>query len=294
LVNPAYAGTLVWGRSGHYHRNAGLTPVRVESAFPALVDPDTYEAVQELLRSRGPKVMAPRTVSSRYLLSGLLRCGECGAAMSGQPGKSGRYLYYVCATKTRVGRDICRSKPVPTNAMEDFVVGKVRDVLLEDGHVEELVRLVNEELVSYRSDMNSNLQAVEAQVKEVTQRLDRLYEVLETGKVSLDDLAPRIKSLSERRDELERTRTQFEQQTMSGAAHTLDCEAVKDYLGDLREVLQFGTMSEQKTVLRSFVRSIVKDEAAVTVNYTTPSPAERRVGDGAVPTLVQGGGAEGT
>ncbi|MBM3949537.1 MAG: recombinase family protein [SAR202 cluster bacterium] len=293
LVNPVYAGTLVWGKSGHYHRSAGLTPVTVESAFPAVVDRDTYETVQVQLRSRGPKVMAPRTVSSRYLLSGLLRCGECGSAMSGQPGKSGRYLYYVCATKTRVGRGICRSRPVPANTMEDFVLEKVRDVLLEDDHVEEMVRLVNEEMTALRSDLQGKTRAIQAQITEVTHRLDRLYDVLETGRVSLDDLAPRIKSLSGRRGELEQTMSQLERQNAPESNYMFDRKAVTDYLRELKAVLRHGTASEQKAVLRCFVRSVVKSDAAVTVNYTAPSRPVTQKNE-AVPTLVQSGGAEGT
>jgi cytochrome c oxidase cbb3-type subunit 2 len=44
---------------------------------PALVNPETFAAIQEGLRARAPKIVAPRRVTSPYLLSGLLRCGEC-------------------------------------------------------------------------------------------------------------------------------------------------------------------------------------------------------------------------
>ena len=47
-------------------------------------------------------------------------------------------------------------------------------------------------------------------MNEVLLRLAKLYDALETGKLSLDDLAPRIKELRTRQDELSKPRLQIE------------------------------------------------------------------------------------
>ena len=46
LVDELYTGTLIWGVHGKYHKAAQLEPVRVEGAFPALVDRNTFDQVQ--------------------------------------------------------------------------------------------------------------------------------------------------------------------------------------------------------------------------------------------------------
>ena len=103
-VSFLYIGTLVWGIRGQYHRKANLAAVRVEQAFPPIVDREIFDRVQAILRSRAPNVVPPGRVSSRYLLSGLLRCGRCHAAMFGAGAKSGQFHYYMCATAYRTGR----------------------------------------------------------------------------------------------------------------------------------------------------------------------------------------------
>lgn len=98
LTNPVYTGTLVWGVNGKFHRETQLEPVRVPGAFPELVESATFDRVQELLKSRAPRAVPPARVGSQYILSGLIRCGSCGASMFGHAAKSGKYHYYVCAT----------------------------------------------------------------------------------------------------------------------------------------------------------------------------------------------------
>ncbi|MFQ5875335.1 MAG: recombinase family protein, partial [Dehalococcoidia bacterium] len=113
LTNEQYTGTLLWGRQGKYHKEMGLEPVRVQNAWPALVDEQAVRDVQAQLRSREPKAIHPRRTASSYLLSGLLKCGLCGASMMGHAAKSGRYQYYLCATAYRNGREACLATPLP-------------------------------------------------------------------------------------------------------------------------------------------------------------------------------------
>lgn len=99
LTNEAYCGTLLWGgRPGHPAINSGEPPVRVENAWPAIIYKDTFDLVQRKMLSKRPRVTHPRTVSSFYLLSGLLFC-SCVRAMIGHSAKSHGYFYYTCSTR---------------------------------------------------------------------------------------------------------------------------------------------------------------------------------------------------
>ena len=45
LTNPVYMGCLVCGTRGQYHQEAQLAPVRVEEAFPAIIEKDVFQRV---------------------------------------------------------------------------------------------------------------------------------------------------------------------------------------------------------------------------------------------------------
>jgi chromosome segregation ATPase len=58
--------------------------------------------------------------------------------------------------------------------------------------------------------LRDRLEIIDTEVRDVRARLTKLYEALETGKLDLDDLAPRIKELKLRQDELSKARVLLE------------------------------------------------------------------------------------
>jgi hypothetical protein len=69
----------------------------------------------------------------------------------------------------------------------------------------QLVGTVTLYLDAETAEHRQSLSAIVKEVADVTQRLDRLYDALETGKITLEDLAPRIQQLRIRQEQLEAT-----------------------------------------------------------------------------------------
>jgi site-specific DNA recombinase len=55
------------------------------------------------------------------------------------------------------------------------------------------------------SEHRQRLQTVVEEIADIKRRLEKLYDALETGTVSLDDLAPRIQQLRLRQEQLQVT-----------------------------------------------------------------------------------------
>ena len=244
LNNEVYFGTLVWaGRPGHTAIHSGEPPVRVENAFPAIIDSETFKRVQDKMSSNTPQVVHPRTVPSFDLFSGLLFC-FCGQAMIGRSAKSHRYYYYSCNRSNKQGKDSCNSRAFPKEKLEREVIDRIKDKVLTQECLEELVKLVNEELGSANLILNDKQDAVDAELNDVSMRLLKLYEALETGKLSLDDLAPRIKELKARQDELSKARVQVEAEMLLCGGGHVDAETVKSYAQGLGYFLEESGFTE--------------------------------------------------
>jgi hypothetical protein len=175
LINEAYTGTLVWGRTSKNSQKA--PPIRVEDAWEPIVDRDTFIRVQSLLRERAPVHLHPRRANSHYLLSGLARCGHCGKALVGQKAKSGQFNYYVCNTLLKQGAGTCPAPYLNSRMFEKVVIDKVKERILTQENLCELVRLVNEEMDAAASETRQRLETV-------TKAFIRSFvkEVRETGK----------------------------------------------------------------------------------------------------------------
>src|SRR5262249_34443188 len=109
--------------------------IAVEGAHPALIDPETFEAVQRKLAARRSGPVGPRRPDV-YPLSGLLFCSGCGAPMYGVTvvksgtARTGRRLpwkKHPCSRSLRRGKGACRHNAV----LEADVLGRMAEVLTD-------------------------------------------------------------------------------------------------------------------------------------------------------------------
>ena len=272
LSNESYTGTAVWGVKTRDEK-AG-EPVRVENAWPALVSRETFDVVQKGLRERAPTVARPGNVGSKYLLSGLLRCGVCGKPYASQGAKSGQFAYYVCASLFREGAGACTARYLNATKLEDFIIGKVRERILTEETITELVTLVAEEIDTVAGEIDGQLKAVGAELADVESRLENLYQALETKQLPLEVLSPRILALKSRQDQFTAARADTEAQLERRRADLPTTKEIKRYVADFRQFLENGPFPERKALIRNFVKriEIVEDQAELT--YTIPMPQD--------------------
>ena len=130
--------------------------------------------------------------------------------MRSRSAKSHHYYYYTCSRGFKQGKEACAARAIPKDKLEYLVIEQLKSRVLTDNNLEELVRLVNEELRSASVTLRDHLDICDAELRDIQLRLSRLYDVLETGKLGLDELAPRIRELKKRQDELSKARIQIE------------------------------------------------------------------------------------
>ena len=272
LRNEAYTGTAVWGRTSKEEQTQD--PVRVEGAWPALVSRELFDEVQQAMSERAPKVQRPGRVGSQYLLSGLLKCGVCGKPYSAQGAKSGQFAYYICGTLFREGAGTCSARYLNAPRVEGFIIDKIKERILTDGTITELVTLVAEEIDAMAGEMNGRLKVIWAELADVESRLENLYEALETKQLTMDALSPRILSLRHRQDQLTAAREEAASLLEQRRVDLHGTEEIKGYVADFREFLQEGTFPERKALIRNFVKGIDVTGNEAVLTYTIPMPSD--------------------
>ena len=267
LHNESYTGTLVWCKTSI--RN--LTPIRVVNAWPALVDITTFNTVQRMLTERSPKIMNPRRVSSRYILSGLARCGHCGRALGGREAKNGRNTYYVCCSKDKKGPDACPAHYIPSQKLERAVIDKIQERILTEANLREMVGMVNEEIDSVIGGNTERITTIDAELQDIKKRLARHFEALEAGKLTQDDLGSRIHELRGREKALQVTKWELEALVSASKVQLADEQSIKESLADLRELLNSSPIYETREFIRSFVKEVKVTSDQVVLTYTMPT-----------------------
>ena len=275
LRNEAYVGTLLWGVGG----KDKAEPVRVDKAFPGIVSKAQFKRVNRRMRSRAPRRSHPRRVGSSYLLSGLVRCRTCNGALSGQDAKSGRYAYYVCQSIMKRGKDACATPRLNARSFEEMVVGKIRENVLTESNIRELVKLVDEEMDGIAHQQRQKLETVESELADVKRRLERLYDLAETTDLDIDDFKPRIRDHRERQEKLEAS-AQEARAMLSQRREVLDdVETITAYALDMSEFLNESELTERRAFIESFVKEIVVQPDNALLRYSIPMPEDSPIGE---------------
>ncbi len=272
LTNESYTGTAVWGRTSKGAK--ADDPVRVEGAWPALVSREMFDTVQRGLRDRAPTVHEPGRVGSKFLLSGLLKCGVCGRSYIGQGAKSGQFAYYICGTLYRDGAGTCEASYLNAPRVEEFIVERIRERILTEETIVELVTAVAEEIDVVAGELAGRLDSIDSQLADVRKRLEKNHEALETSALTLEALAPRILSLRHREEQLAAARENAAGQLQQRRVELPSTEEIKGYVADFRELLQAGSFPERKSLIRNFVERIDVLGTEATLAYTVPMPTD--------------------
>jgi site-specific DNA recombinase len=291
LKNEAYTGVLLWGQESTHGNNGNRQPpIRVEGAWTAIIDRETFEKVQARLGARAPKITHPRVVHSEYILSGLIRCKTCSAAMIGHAVKSGKFFYYMCGNSRKRGRGLCTTPLLPKDRIERFVVDRLKRFILTEENLEDLVKMINADLARKCEGENERLEIINTQLVETESRLSKLYDALETGEFKGGELAPRIKALFEKKEELQQAKNEAEQALKYHTVELANKAVVNEYVKDLRSLLEGSSIMSQKAFLRSFVERIEVDDANAKVIYTLPMPPDNTPTDtvGVLPIVPDG------
>jgi site-specific DNA recombinase len=119
LRNPLYAGRI---RAGD---------AVVAAQHEAIVDPETWQAVQDRLDAGAPEQERRpyRPVANGGLLAGLVTCGACGSGYSyTYSGSKRRWSYLACRRALKHGAAACPGSRVAAGEFEAFVYERIRAI----------------------------------------------------------------------------------------------------------------------------------------------------------------------
>ena len=114
---------------------------------PAIIPEDVFNKAQEL---HGIKDK-PTTFNRKYILSGLLRCSECGSQMTPSHIKKlnkdrkykRRYYYYRCTKTFRDGWHACSTRQANAERLENYIIASLERISMDKPYIESLIYMLN-------------------------------------------------------------------------------------------------------------------------------------------------------
>jgi site-specific DNA recombinase len=236
------------------------------------------------------------------LLSGLLRCGNCGHAYIGTAahGKGGTYRYYTCTGRKKYGPKKCQNDTLPSQRLEEAVLAQLADVYRDGALITKAIDQAREEAEQQRPDDEQRLRSIRAEIARSKQALERYYQAFEQGSLAADRLDARTTRLDARLEELHTQEDELSLQSPQHAAPTPTQAELSAVAGQLEHVIATTPAPEAKALLRVLIAEVrvnKKTDIRPTYRVTIPdaeappfcrgSSNVRKSGDGGSRTHVR-------
>ena len=202
----------------------------------------------------------------------MVKCHRCNRALSGQDAKSGKFAYYVCQSLLKRGSGTCDAPRLNARRFEEMVVNKIRSNILTEGNIRELVKMVDEDMDGVAREQRKRLETIDSELADVRRRLDRLYNLVETTDLEINDILPRIREHKERQERLEIAADEARAILAVRMQGLGDEETIAAYVKEMSDFLMESELTETRAFIRSFVKEIVVMPGDALMRYTVPMP----------------------
>lgn len=243
--------------------------IRVENAYPAIIDRETWEATREV-NQRMAKSCAHRGAPKKSLFSGLVVCAECGVCMfywNPTNAKTAQRASYLCRTHSSTGGVSCSNHKIPEDVLKRLLLNDIRET-------SERIKLdENAMLESLKQRLIGSTSASKAGAKKETRRLEQelhklqitissLYEKWALGEITEAHFTELMQRNEDERLAKEQRLAVLEQTEKESASKLADIEQwmrlirenasaieiSRELLEDLVEKIEIGTCGAQQTV----------------------------------------------
>lgn len=275
LLNPIYAGKRVWNRV-RMVKDPGtgkrISRVNGEAEWQeqdapelAIVDRETYDAVQQ---RRGDRVeQNPRDrARPKHLLSGLLRCGACGAGMSVKDRRGDRTR--IRCTQALEARTCSDGRAYYLEDIEAAVVEGLKAQLGQREAIALYVKTYNDERLRLAADVVNQRAQAEKRLAAAERIYDRAYRGYIDGLIDEEESARELPRLRAEKKRLQDELAGLEQPPKLVTLHPA---AVNHYLAAIEVLAQtvragddFG--AESKTALRDLIATVTVHPAPAGTN----------------------------
>jgi site-specific DNA recombinase len=191
LTHPAYSGRLPFNRMDARNRRRKAESEQVFGEGPVIIDPQLFGEVQNLLKSRNPRVTAPRVVSGPILLTGLAVCATCRGAMTLRTGtsKTGKvHRYYACSSCARHGPTACKGRSIRMDKLDTLVTTHLAERLFKPERLTAMLASLAHRRAAKAAAADERLTILTNEAQAANERLRRLYKLVEDGVTEMDDV----------------------------------------------------------------------------------------------------------
>ena len=176
------------------------------------------------------------------------------------------------------GSGACDSPRLNAKSFEQLIVGEIRENVLTESNIRDLVKLLDEEMDGVAREQRERLQTIDEELEDVKKRLGRIWQVIETTDIEMADASERIREHRERKEKLEVAAEEArgllkERRVMLDSADT-----IATFAAEMGDFLKTSELTETRAFVHSFVKEIEVKPGRAAIVYSIPTPDDSPMG----------------
>ncbi len=264
LINPVYTGAIA-SQKKLYKFKIGTIAERkpedwiiVEGMHEALVDQDTFDIVQEKLKSR----QRPRGDGNYSLFAGLIKCGECRKALTiRRTNAKHPQMIYSCKTYNAYGKHHCTQHRVEYDKLYRLVLDEIRQLAGraladQDGAAELLAESCSAEQDAQSESLARQIMKNKERLEILEKMISRLYEDMVSGKITEANFEVMISRTQAEQTEVLKNIEQDQELLKQSVQST---ENARKWLEMIQEYVRIDELTPE--ILHRLIKEIVVHEA---------------------------------
>lgn len=273
LSNRKYTGTYIYRQTCANNRrfsssDAYIDDIVIPDGMPRIISDKDFEEVQKLLANNKLQAGANKA-KELYLLTGIIFCGHCGAAMQGNSRKCGRnkseYKTYRCGN--RANRKSCNNKELRKEYIEEYVLKNLAEVVLNKDIVPSLVKQINAKVDEQKKRDEQDLASCTNRLDRTNKQIKKLTDAILQG-VDPSTFKDKLNELQEEKQELELIISQVKATKDGDKLRYITELEVIMIIDKVQEAVLTRNIPECKKFIRDFVKrvDVYNDHVEVTFN----------------------------
>ncbi len=265
IKNPVYVGIIRYNRfegwSEKRRRGKTTNPIMTEGKHEPIVSQELWDKVQMLFGQKSKE--NPRIHDSENLLTGLIKCPECGTSMVISrsqyrltDGTKVSQRYYACGTFKSKGSSVCHANSVRADYAEEYILHRIKKVLRYPKLLSDIVAVINKRHVSSIGDLTQELQAIDTNLEQLANKRRRILDVYELEGMDRETLSKRLEELAEEASRLHARKSEIEYKVGDDVYQEVSLELVRELLEKLDGVIEKSPPEQKKTLLYLAVSEI--------------------------------------
>lgn len=261
-------GLLAYNKRNYVNDTATRNPVMewiiAIGQHKGLITGTKWVEIQKSIDSHKGAGVAPKVHNDYSLLSGMIRCKDCGSRMFASRRRTkntdSELFDYICNSKLRGGKNLCSMQNLNGLKTDELVCDYLKGYLKTDSNVIQLLEEAKEKIK--KSDKSEDIVKLNRSIASNQKKIDNLISLLSREGISdatFQNINKQVDELYKKIEDMKIMKVKYEEELQAYENEDFNIEVIVSALTYFKDCFDDLTIHDKRLIIQAVVEKIVWD-----------------------------------